>query len=208
MKMDHHKSMVAGDGLSVVLRPLGRDDALALRSFFALANPREEWFLRKNLMDPVILDQWLENLDYGSDLSTVAVREDNGEIIGALILSFAPDGFRRPLVHAIVTVHPAYRHINVRTWLIQDCIELAISCGTERLVVDCLTDSEGGLASALRELDFRELQTLKRYVGNSRGKYKDLLVMAKNQPQDCGAFQTTGLKRIPDFHKEDELCRC
>ena len=33
MKMNYPKSMVAGDGLSVVLRPLGRDDAQALRSF-------------------------------------------------------------------------------------------------------------------------------------------------------------------------------
>ena len=138
----------------------------------------------------------------------MAVREDNGEIIGALILSFAPDGFRRPLAHVIVAVHPAYRHLNIRTWLIQDCIELAMTCGTERLVVDCLADFEGGLASVLRELDFREVQTLKRYVGDSRGKYGDLLVMAKNLPQDCCAFQSSGLKRIPHVLQEDGLCRC
>lgn len=205
MKMNYPKSMVAGDGLSVVLRPLVRDDAQALRSFFALVRPREEWFLRKDLTDPVILDQWLENLDYGTDLSVVAVREDNGEIIGNLILSFGPDGFRRPLAHVIVAVHPAFRHLNVRTWLIQDCIELAITCGTERLVVDCLADSEGGLTNVLKNLDFREVQTLKRYVGDSRGKYGDLLIMAKNLPQDCYAFQSPGLKKIPDVLKEDEL---
>lgn len=208
MKINYPKSMVAGDGLSVLLRPLVRDDAQALRSFFALARPREEWFLRRDLTDPVILDQWLENLDCGPDLPIVAVREDNGEIIGALILSFAPDGFRRPLAHVIVTVHPAYRFLNVRTWLIQDCIELAMNCGTERLVVDCLADLEGGLADVLRNLDFREIQTLKRYVGDSRGKYRDLLVMAKNLPQDCGAFQSSGLKRLPDVLEEDGLCRC
>jgi L-amino acid N-acyltransferase YncA len=208
MKMNYPKSMVAGDGLSVVLRPLVRDDGEALRSFFALVRPREQWFLRKDLTDPVILDQWLENLDCGPDLPTVAVREDNGEIIGALILSFAPDGFRRPLAHAIVAVHPAYRHLNVRTGLIQDCIELATTCGTERLVVDCLADLEGGLANVLRDLDFREVQTLRRYVGDSRGKYRDLLVMAKNLPQDRGAFQSSKLKRIPDVLQEGGLCRC
>src|SRR5208283_3332780 len=201
MKMNYPKSMVTGDGLSVVLRPVKRNDAEALRSFFALVRPREDWFLRKDLTDPVILDQWLENLDYGSDLSTLAVREDNGEIIGVLILSFAPDGFRRPLAHVIVTVHPAYRFLNIRTWLIQDCIELAITCGTERLVVDCLADLEGGLANVLRELDFREVQTLRRYVGDSRGKYRDLLVMAKNLPKDSGAFKSSGLKGIPDVPK-------
>ncbi len=208
MKMNYPKSMLAGDGLSVALRPVGRDDAQALRSFFALAQPREEWFLRKDLTDPVILDQWLENLDCGPDLPTVAVREDNGEIIGALILSFAPDGFRRPLAHVIVTVHPEYRFLNIWTWLIQHCIELAITCGTERLVVDCLADLEGGLANVLRELDFREVQTLRRYVGDSRGKYGDLLVMAKNLPQDCCVFQSSGLKRIPHGLQEDGLCRC
>ena len=205
MKMNYPKSMVTGDGLSVMLRPVMRNDAQALRSFFAIARPREEWFLRKDLTEPVILDQWLENLDYGSDLSTLAVREDNGEIIGVLILSFAPDGFRRPLAHVIVTVHPVYRFLNIRTWLIEDCIELAITCGTERLVVDCLADLEGGLANVLRELDFREVQTLRRYVGDSRDKYRDLIVMAKNLPQDRGAFQSSRLKRIPDVHKEDEL---
>src|SRR5208337_1317946 len=108
-----------------------------------------------------------------------------------------------PLAHVIVTVHPAYRFLNIRTWLIEDCIELAITCGTERLVVDCLADLEGGLANVLRELDFREVQTLRRYVGDSRDKYRDLIVMAKNLPQDRGAFQSSRLKRIPDVHKED-----
>jgi len=201
MNMNYPKSMVTGDGLSVVLRPAVRDDTEALKTFFALVRPREEWFLRKDLTDPATLDQWIENLDYGSDLSTLAVREDNGVIIGNLVLSFAPDGFRRPLAHVIVTVHPAYRFLNVPTWLIQDCIELAMTCGIERLVVDCLADLEGGLANVLRELGFREVQTLRRYVGDSRGKYRDLLVMAKNMPQDSCAFRSSGLKGIPDVPK-------
>jgi L-amino acid N-acyltransferase YncA len=208
MKMNYPKSMVTGEGLSVGLPPIVDIDAQALRSFLASVRPREEWFLRKDPTDPVILDQWLENLDCGLELPIVAVREDNGEIIGALILSFAPEGFRRPLAHVIVTVHPAYRFLNVRTWLIEDCIELAMTCGTERLVVDFLADLEADLANVLRELDFREVQTLRRYVGDSRGKYRDLLVMAKNLPQDCCAFQSFRLKRIPDILKEDGLCRC
>lgn len=187
MKMHYAKTIVTGDGLSVLLRPLVRDDARGLNSFFALVSPKEEWFLRNNLTDPALLGQWLENLDYGPDLPIVAEKKDNGEIIGIRILSFTPDGFRRPLVHVIIAVNPAYRFLNLRTWLIQDCIEVAVNCGTERLVVDCLGDLEGGLAKVLRELDFREVQPFKRYVGDSRGKYRDLLVMAKNFPQDCFA---------------------
>lgn len=197
MKMNYPKVMVTGDGLSVLLRPLVGDDAQRLKSFFALVEPKEEWFLRNNLTDPALLDQWLGNLDYGPDLPILAVRRDNGEIIGVRILSFAPDGFRRPLVYVTIAVHPGYGFLNLRTWFIQDCLEVAITCGTEKLVFDCLSDFEGGLDNALRTLDFREVRTLKRYVGGSRSKYRDLLVMAKNQTLDCDAFQSYGLMRIP-----------
>src|SRR5208337_3932072 len=76
---------------------------------------------------------------------------------------------------------------------------------TARIPVDCLADLEGGLANVLRELDFREVRTLKRYIGDSQGKYMDLPIMAKHLPQDCCAFQSSGLKRIPDVLKEDGL---
>ena len=196
MKMNYPKSMVAGDGLSVVLRPLVRDDTRALKSFFAMERPREEWFLRKDLTDPGIFDQWIENLDYGPDLPIVAVREDNGEIIGSLILSFAPAGFNRQLAHLTVTVHPAYHWLNVGTWLIHDGIEVAICCGIEQVVADCVADLEGSFAHVSRELGFRNVQTLKRYVRASQGKFRDLLVMTKNLRKHHCAFQPSRLKRI------------
>ena len=120
-------------------------------------------------------------------------------------MSFAQVWFRRPLVHVIVSVHPARRFLDVRTWLIQEAIEVATTCDTERLVVDCLSDSEGSLADAIGKLNFREARTFKRYVGDSRTKYGNLVVMAKNQPLDYRVLRSPGLDTIRDFLKEDEL---
>lgn len=204
MLASYPKSIVTEEGVSVMLRPAVSTDAQALRALFGMAWPRNGWFLRKDLTDPAVLGRWLENLDDDRELRIVAVREDDGELIGNLVLCFAPNGFRRSLAHLTITVHPEYQTAHVGFWLLWDCIKMAMSYGIDGLIVDCVPDLEEHTVNDLRKLDFFDVQTLKHYAVDSRGKDRDLLVMAKSLCEASPSFQSFGLERVRDVSQKFE----
>jgi GNAT superfamily N-acetyltransferase len=188
MMQDYPKAVVTRDGTSVLLRPVVRSDEQALRTFFASIPEEEQWFLRENLSDPELLHQWLEALDYDYILPIVAVREDDGTIVANLRLYRSKSESIRHLAHLRVMVLPRYRDLKVGSWMILDCVKLAMDLGIEKLIAEFVAGVEEGAIAAAKKLDFHQEAVLKDYVKDRQGQDRDLIIMVRNLFRDWSDF--------------------
>jgi L-amino acid N-acyltransferase YncA len=188
MTKDYPKSIVTKDGQSVLLRPLIPEDRELLKEFFSQIPEEEHWFLREKLADPEVLEKWIEKLDHHRILPIVAVREHDGKIVGNLRLYRSGSPSFRHVAHLRVTVHPSYRQLKVGSWMILDCVKLALNLGIEKLFAEFVTGVEEAAIGAAHKLDFREVAVLKGYVKDPNGNYRDLIIMVKDLHRGWGDF--------------------
>jgi len=188
MLKGYPKTIVTKDGTTVLLRPLEKADTSRLHAMLALIPEEEQWFLRENLTDAQLLQRWVERLDFAYILPIIAVKEDDGDIIGFLRLYRSPSGCARHVAHLRVTIHPEYRSQRVGSWMILDCAKLALEHGIEKLVAEFVSDVEEVAIKAARRLDFHHEAVIKDYVKDRRGDYKDLVIMVKTLYRDWSDF--------------------
>jgi GNAT superfamily N-acetyltransferase len=188
MMQDYPKAVVTRDGTSVLLRPVVRSDEQALRTFFASIPEEEQWFLRENLGDPKLLHEWIEALDYDYILPIVAVREDDGTIVANLRLYRSKSECIRHLARLRVMVLPQYRDLKVGSWMILDCVKLAMDLGIEKLIAEFVAGVEEGAIAAAKKLDFHQEAVLKDYVKDHQGQDRDLIIMVRNLSSDWSDF--------------------
>jgi len=188
MIKDYPKAIVTKDGTSVLLRPVVPEDEEALKQFFETIPKNEQWFLREKLSDPELLHQWLEKMDYRRILPIVAVKEDDGTIIANLRLYRFTSPSIGHVAHLRVMVHRDYRAQKVGSWMILDCVKLAMNLGIEKLYAEFVVGVEEGAVKAATKLDFQQEALLKDYVKDPQGVYRDLLIMVRNLNQDWSDF--------------------
>jgi L-amino acid N-acyltransferase YncA len=188
MTKDYPKSIVTKDGQSILLRLAGPEDRELLSEFFSQIPEDERWFLREKLADPEVLQKWIEGLNRDRILPIVAARESDGKIVGNVRLYRAGSPSIRHVAHLRVTVHPDYRQLKLGSWMILDCIKLALNLGIEKLFAEFVVGVEEPAIGAAHKLDFREVAVLKDYVKDPGGCYRDLIIMVKDLHSGWGDF--------------------
>ncbi len=188
MTRDYPKAIVTKDGQSVLLRPVVPEDGEFLKEFFSQIPEEEHWFLREKLADPEVLQRWIDGLDHDRIIPIVAVRERDGKIVGNLRLYRSGSTSIKHVAHLRVTVHPDYRQLKVGSWMILDCMKLALNLGIEKLFAEFVAGVEEAAIGAAHKLDFREAAVLKDYVKDPKGNYKDLIIMVKDLHGGWGDF--------------------
>ena len=188
MLKDYPKSIVTKDGTTMLLRPVVPADEELLRKLFSEIPETERWFLRENLTDPDKLHSWIQSLDYQTIIPLIAVKEDDGQIVANLRLYRSCSGCACHVGHVRAMVHPAYRAQKIGSWMLLDCAKLAMDMGMEKLVAEFVAGVEDVAVRAARKLDFHQEASLKEYVKDRNGNYRDLIIMVKNLSLEWGDF--------------------
>ncbi|MBI5249022.1 MAG: GNAT family N-acetyltransferase [Desulfomonile tiedjei] len=188
MLQDYPKAIVTPDGISILLRPVVESDEEALRVFFSKIPEREQWFLREKLTDHELLHKWLQRLNFDSIIPIVALREDDGTIIANLRLYRSAAESMRHVAHLRVMVLPEYRHHKIGSWMILDCVKLAMDLGIEKVIAEFINGMEEPAIRAAHRLDFRQEAVLPNYVKDREGKYHDLLIMVRSLQREWSDF--------------------
>lgn len=188
MLHDYPKAIVTRDGASVLLRPVTPSDEKALREFFSKIPEEEQWFLREKLTNDELLHKWLQELDFGSIIPIVAVKEDDGTIIANLRLYRSAEPSTRHVAHLRVMVLPGYRHHKIGSWMILDCLKLAMDLGLEKIIAEFVEGLEEPAIDAAHKLDFAQEAVLPKYVKDIEGRYHDLIIMVRNLSRDWSDF--------------------
>ncbi|MBI5252736.1 MAG: GNAT family N-acetyltransferase [Desulfomonile tiedjei] len=185
---DYPKEIMTKDGTPILLRPLVPEDEQCLADFFSRIPENERWFLREDLADPAVISQWIQNLDYNRIVPIVAVRQEDGAIIGNVRLHRRPADCLRHIAHLRIMVDPEYRQQRIGTWMLLDTIKLAMNMGIETLVAEFVEGVEDAARNAAHKLDFFQQAVLKDYVKDRQGKYRDLIIMTKTLQRDWSDF--------------------
>ena len=106
--MKFPKEVVLKDGSEAIIRPLEKDDEPLLQAFFSHIPEVDRWYMKYDVVDPKVLQEWFDKLDTGRVFATVAISE--AEIVGHASLHLQAFGCTKHIGKLRVIVIPEYRH--------------------------------------------------------------------------------------------------
>ena len=172
---NYPKNLQLPDGASVELRRMTADDREAVLGF-ARALPQEDLlFLRVDLTEDSVVDDWIRNLETGHSSSLVAY-DDTG-LVGYATVHRNPASWTRHLGEIRVNVNPAYRSRGLGRALAAHVVDLAAQLGLQKLTAH-MTSDQRGAQSAFRHLGFIPEALLADYVQDRSGTTRDMVIMS------------------------------
>lgn len=168
------KTVTLPSGPKVELRRMTAQDRDAVLGF-ARGLPQEDLlFLRVNLTEPAVVDEWLKNVEAG--YSTTLVAYDDSGLIGYATVHRNPAPWTRRVGEIRVNVSPGYRSKGLGRVLISQIFDVARGLGLAKLVANMTADQHGAQA-AFRRLGFVPEAVLADYVEDRNGRLRDLVIM-------------------------------
>lgn len=171
---DFPKTWVLEDGTKVTVRPMVSQDRDRLALLFKRISEEELLFLKEDVTDMRVIDQWIQNLNYDRVLPLVA--EMNGRIIADASLHRRREGWRRHLGGVRVAVDPAYRHKGLASRLIDELMDIAKKEGLDRLYAEIPADDLAAV-DVFERRGFKEVARFKGNIIDRAGEYHDLAVL-------------------------------
>lgn len=171
---DYPKTTRLRDGTQLILRPLRKEDDKALHEYFLRLPPEDRMYLKDDVTDPKVIDNWIYDLDYDAVLPLVAL--DNDRIVANTTLHFSPIGWTKHQGEIRITNDPDYRQKGLATRLIQELIEIASYFGLEQLTAEIGPPLDAN-RSIFKRLGFNEVAALEGFVKDMQGSYANLALM-------------------------------
>jgi L-amino acid N-acyltransferase YncA len=168
------KTVTLPDGAAVQLRLMTPDDGGAVLAF-ARALPTEDLlFLRVDLTEPGVVDEWMRNIESGHSVSVLA--HDSGGLIGYATVHRNPAPWTRRVGELRVNVSRAYRARGLGRHLIAEIFDVARALGLKKMQANMTSDQHGAQA-AFRRLGFVPEALLADYVEDRNGRVRDMVIM-------------------------------
>jgi RimJ/RimL family protein N-acetyltransferase len=168
------KAVTLPNGPRIEIRPMISADRDAVLGF-ARALPQEDLlFLRVDLTEPAVVDEWIRNAAAGNSITLLAC--DEAGLIGYATVHRTPAPWTRRVGEIRVNVSPQYRGRGLGRVLAAQIFDVARSLGLAKLVAN-MTSDQHGAQSAFRRLGFVPEAVLADYVEDRKGRLRDLVIM-------------------------------
>lgn len=169
------KQIQLPDGSDIELRRMTLKDRDAILAF-ARDLPQEDLlFLRVDLTEESVVDEWVNNVSTGHSLTLLAY--DNNGLIGYATVHRNPTSWTRHLGEVRVNVDPSYRSRGLGRVLTSNIFDLAGELGLQKLTAHMTSDQRGAQA-AFRRLGFVPEALLADYVQDRTGTTRDMVIMS------------------------------
>ena len=123
------------DGTRVLLRPLQPGDRAGLSVLFSTVPQEDLRFLRQDVTDPAVLDQWFEDYDLRRVFPLVALVNDR--IVGDATLHMG-EGPQRHLAWLRIYVAPEFRRRGVARMLVEGLVDVARKMGLHQVLAEVI----------------------------------------------------------------------
>jgi RimJ/RimL family protein N-acetyltransferase len=161
------------DGSEITLRHLARLDKGAFAAFTSGLSEHDLLFLRTDITEPAVLDDWLANIDAGRTVTVVA--DVGGKIAGYGSLHMANATWSQHVGEIRVLASASMRGKGLGHMLTQAVFAQALERGIEKIVAQFTIDQKGAIAT-FEELGFKAEALLRDHVKDRTGQKHDLLV--------------------------------
>ena len=173
----------------VEVRALERDDADALRRFFARVPEGDRTFFREFVLEPGVIERWLADPDQHRLVALV-----EGEI-GGHVAVIRGVGWSRHVGEIRLVVDPQHRRRGLGRLLAQRAVVEAVEMGTTKLVVEVVAAQEATV-EMFTKLGFEPEGLLKDHVRSQSGELHDLLVLSHFVEPLWDTLRTTGVEDL------------
>lgn len=177
MVSGYPKTVRLRTGTEVTIRPMVKEDAGKLHTFFDRVPREDRLFLREDVSRRDVIDAWARELDYEKVLPLVAEVGDN--IVGDATLHRRKQGWTSHAGKLRIVIDKDYRGKGLGTLLLEELIAVAKQAGLELLVAEVMATQTAALA-AFKSVGFEKEAVLFNYVKDQAGKKHSLILMIKD----------------------------
>lgn len=181
-------------GETVLLRLMSAADRQAVVSFARALPEHDLLFLRRDITDPDVVDEWLAQIEAGTLATILAFAGD--ALVGYGTLQRESLRWSRHLGEIRILVAPEHRSRGLGRTLTQEVFATALHNGIEKIVARMTRDQRGAI-STFQGLGFRVEALLRDHVKDRNGTLHDLLLMS----HDVAEFERT----LTSYGVEDAL---
>jgi RimJ/RimL family protein N-acetyltransferase len=149
-----------------------RDEVLA---FARSLPPHDLLYLRIDITDPKVVDEWVDNIEKGRTITILA--EIGDELVGYASLHHNEVLWTRHVGEIRVMLKPDLRSHGLGKTLANEVFAIAKDMGLQKVIVQMTTDQRGA-RGMVESLGFRPEALLADFVMARDGKTHDLLIMS------------------------------
>jgi len=183
MLEEYPKKVTLPDGGVLTLRTMTRDDQYALYSFFINLPEEDRRFLRNDVTDRKLIENWTRNLNYDRVLPILA--ESDGKIIANATLHYQTFGWGRHVAEIRITIDREFQGRKLGSLLLSELTKLAAKSKVKKLLARIITTRDV-VIRAFKKAGFIEIAVLKDYVKDiQQQKNADIALLVKEiHPED------------------------
>ena len=163
------------NGVEITFRLMEPKDRDSILAFARILPDHDLLFLRTDITDPKVIDEWVENLKM--DRTVTVLAESGGEIVGYASLHLDSVTWRRHVGEIRVQLRPELRGFGLGKILANEIFAIAKDRGLQKLMAQMTTDQRGA-RGMVESLGFRPEALLADFVMARDGHTYDLLIMS------------------------------
>jgi L-amino acid N-acyltransferase YncA len=173
-QLEKYRGLVTlADGTRVLLRPMVREDRELLSELFKNINGDDLRYFRHNVKDPIILEGWIENLDFNKVIPVLALV--NERPVGNATLHFE-QGPRRHIGEIRIYLTRDFRKRGLGMKILRTIIEIGRKQGLHILIAEVIAENVK-LIKAFETMGFKQQCTLENYFMFPDGECIDVKLM-------------------------------
>jgi RimJ/RimL family protein N-acetyltransferase len=171
-------------GREATLRLMNKDDRDGVLALARSLPPDDLLFLRMDITDPSVVDQWLSRL--GSLRTITVLAEIEGRLAGYASVHHNEVLWTRHVGEIRMIIDPKFRRLHLGHRLANEVFALAKGLGLKKITAQ-MTPDQAGARATFERLGFQPEALLADYVVDRKGQTRDLLIMS----YDIAGFHDT-----------------
>lgn len=164
-------------GQRVVLRPMTVGDRDRLLEFFLNLPLEDRLFLKDDVTNPKVIENWTTRLDYEQTLPILALTDNR--IIGDATLHRDRFGWSRHVGEVRIVTDRSLRRRGLGRLLAREIFLLAQRQGILKVIAQMMEDQRGAI-KVFESLGFEREAVLRDHVIDQKGKKHNLVVMSQD----------------------------
>ena len=169
------KELKLANGWLVSLRPMTPGDKPAILTFARSLQPDDLLFLRSDITENAVLDEWASNLEKGA--TTTIIAEIAGVMAGYASLHHDRARWTRRVGEIRVQLGPKYRGAGLGRRLAEEIFHVGHGRGIKKMAA-LMTPDQTRARAAFERLGFQVEALLQDWVVDRNGRPRDLLIMS------------------------------